>query len=103
MRRTSSWRISDWISIGWLVFEPIEMKLVSKDGVEMMEIRSLEREGDVLVVKGKIMRSMPVTLHLRPEDLWQAFSLFTWATLLRLPMLLFKGFTRSRRAQRESQ
>jgi hypothetical protein len=77
------------------------MKLVSKDGVEMMDIHTLGREGDVLVVKGKIMRSMPVTIHLRPEDLWQAFSLFTWPTLLRLPMLLFKGFTRSRQAKRQ--
>jgi hypothetical protein len=67
----------------------------------MMDIRSLGREGDVLVVKGKIMRSMPVTLHLRPEDLWEAFSLFTWTTLLRLPMLLFKGFRRSRQTKRE--
>jgi hypothetical protein len=77
------------------------MKLMSKDGVEMMDVRSLEREGDLLVLKGKIMRSMPVTIHLRPEDLWQGFSLFTWPTLLRLPMLLFKGFTRSRQAKRE--
>jgi hypothetical protein len=77
------------------------MKLMSKDGVEMMDIRSLGREGDVLVVRGKIMRSMPVTLHLRPEDLWEAFSLFTWTTLLRLPMLLFKGFRRSRQTKRE--
>jgi hypothetical protein len=77
------------------------MKLMSKDGVEMMDIRSLEREGEVLVVKGKIMRSMPATIHLRPEDLWQAFALFNWATLLRLPMLLFKGFKRSRQAMRE--
>lgn len=77
------------------------MKLMSKDGAEMMDIRSLGLEGDVLVVKGKIMRSMPVTLHLRPEDLWEAFSLFTWTTLLRLPMLLFKGFRRSRQAKRE--
>jgi hypothetical protein len=55
----------------------------------------------VLVVKGKIMRSMPATSHLRPEDLWQAFTLFTWPTLLRLPLLMFKGFRRSRRAKRE--
>ena len=68
------------------------MKLTSKDGVEMMDIRSLEREGDVLVVKGKIMRSMPVTIHIRPEDLWEAYSLFSWRLLLRLPMLMFKGF-----------
>jgi hypothetical protein len=77
------------------------MKLISKDGVEMMDIRSLEREGDVLVVKGKIMRSMPATIHLRPEDLWQAFLLFSWPLLLRLPMLLFKGFRHSRRAKQQ--
>ncbi len=76
------------------------MKLTSKDGVEMMDIRSLEREGDVLVVKGKIMRSMPVTIHVRPEDLWQGFSLFSWSLLLRLPFLMLKGFRRSRRASR---
>lgn len=73
------------------------MKLTSKDGVEMMDIRSLEREGDVLVVKGKIMRSMPVTIHIRPEDLWQAYSLCSWRLLLRLPMLMFIGLRRSRK------
>jgi hypothetical protein len=77
------------------------MKLKSKDGVEMMDIRSLERDGDVLVVKGKIMRSMPATIHLHPEDLWQAFSLFSWPLLLRLPMLLFKGFRHSRRSNQQ--
>jgi hypothetical protein len=77
------------------------MKLMSKDGTEMMDIRSLQREGDVLVVKGKIMRSMPATIHLRPEDLWQAFSLFSWPVLLRLPCLMLKGFRRSRQAGRQ--
>jgi hypothetical protein len=75
------------------------MKLSSKDGAELMEIRSLERDGDVLVVKGKIMRSMPVTIHLHPEDLWQAFLLFGWRLLLQLPLLMLKGFRRSRQAQ----
>jgi hypothetical protein len=76
------------------------MKLTSKDGVEMMDIRSLEREGDILVVRGKIMRSMPLTIHLQPEDLWQAFCLFRAPLLLRLPVLLIKGFRRSRQAKR---
>jgi hypothetical protein len=78
------------------------MKLMSKDGTEMMDIRSLEREGEVLVVKGKIMRSMPATIHLRPEDLWQAFALFSWPLLLRLPYLMLKGFRRSRRARQQT-
>ena len=78
------------------------MKLMSKDGIEMMDVTSLERVGEVLVVKGKIMRSMPATIHLRPENLWQAFSLFSWPLLLRLPWLMLRGFRRSRQARRQS-
>jgi hypothetical protein len=78
------------------------MKLRSKDGIEMMDVASLQRVGDVLVVKGKIMRSMPATIHLRPEDLWQAFSLFSWPLLLSLPWLMLKGLMRSRQARRQT-
>jgi hypothetical protein len=76
------------------------VKLSSKDGIEMMDIRSLERAGDVLIIKGKIMRSMPATIHLRPEDLWEGVKLCSGPLLLRLPLLLFKGFRQSRRARR---
>jgi hypothetical protein len=72
------------------------MKLVSKDGIEMMEISSLDRAGDVLVVKGKVMGAMPTTIHLRPEDLWQAWKLLSWRVLLALPGLMLKGYRRSR-------
>ena len=78
------------------------MKLMSRDGIEMMDVTSLQRVGDVLVVKGKIMRSMPATIHLRPEDLWQAFSLFSWPLLLWLPWLMLKGLMRSRQARRQT-
>jgi hypothetical protein len=43
---------------------------------------------------------MPATIHLRPEDLWQAFSLFSWPVLLRLPLLMLKGFRRCRQLKR---
>lgn len=69
----------------------------------MMDIRSLERDGDVLVVKGKIMRSMPATIYLRPEDLWQALLLLKFPLLVRLPWLLLRGYVRSRRAKRAPQ
>jgi hypothetical protein len=79
------------------------MKLKSRDGVEMMDVTSLQRVGEVLVIRGKIMRSMPATIHLRPEDLWQAFSLFSWPLLLRLPWLMWKGFRRSRQTTRQTE
>jgi hypothetical protein len=72
------------------------MKLLSKDGIEMMEIRSVVRDADVLVVRGKAMGSMPMTIHLRPEELWQAYRLLSWRILLALPVLMLKGYRRSR-------
>jgi hypothetical protein len=74
------------------------MKLLSKDGIEMMDIRSLAREGEVLVIKGKVMGSMPITIHMRPEDLWQVWGLLGWRIVLALPGLMLKGYRRSRTA-----
>jgi hypothetical protein len=72
------------------------MKLISKDGIEMMDIRSVERQGEVLVVRGKVMGSMPTTIHLRPENLWEAWQLINWRLLLALPGLLLTGYRRSK-------
>jgi hypothetical protein len=67
------------------------MKLYSKDGIEMMEIKSIEQNGDIIVIKGKMMKSMAATIHVKPADAWAAFKLFPIKLLLRLPWLLLKG------------
>lgn len=68
------------------------MKLYSKDGVEMMDVKSISREGDRLVIKGKMMGSMAATIHVEPKEMWSAFQLFEWGTIVRLPLLLLKGW-----------
>ncbi|MDB5687178.1 MAG: hypothetical protein JWR77_1767 [Rhizorhabdus sp.] len=75
------------------------MKLFSKDGIEMMEVRSIGRDGDMLVIKGKMMGAMATTIHVRPEDMWSAFTLFPWSVKLRMPILLLKGYRRARRTR----
>jgi hypothetical protein len=67
------------------------MKLYSKDGVEMMDIKSIERNGDLIVIRGKMMKSMAAVIHVKPEDAWAAFKLFPVKLLLRLPLLMLKG------------
>lgn len=67
------------------------MKLKSKDGVEMMDIKSIEQDGDRIIVKGKMMGAMAATIVVTPDGVWDAFRLFPKATLLRLPLLLLKG------------
>lgn len=74
------------------------MKMFNKDGIEMMDVKSIDRDGENLVMKGKMMGTMYAAIYLRPQDMWQALRLLSLSTMLRLPVILFKGFWRNRRA-----
>ncbi len=67
------------------------LKIYNKDGVEMMEVKSIDLRDDLLVVKGKMMGSMATTIHITPQNLWEAFRLLPWKTRFALPWLLLKG------------
>lgn len=66
------------------------MKIFTPDGNELMEIRSIRREGDALVVGGKIMGSMPMKAVLRPVEARAALKLIDFKTFLFLVTLLFR-------------
>jgi hypothetical protein len=72
------------------------MKMFSKEGVELMDVKSIQRDGDNLVVKGKLMGSMYATVCVRPEDLWAAWRLMSWRLICSLPCMLLAGLRRSR-------
>lgn len=74
------------------------MKMFSKDGIEMVDVKSVEQDGERLVLKTKVMGSMAATIVLRPQDLWEALRLLSPSLMLRLPGLLFKGWRLSRAA-----
>jgi hypothetical protein len=44
------------------------MKLYSPDGSELMRIESFERDGAVLLIKGKVFGAMPMTARLKPSE-----------------------------------
>lgn len=44
------------------------MKIYGQDNTEVMHISSLERDGNQLVLKGKVFGSMPITAKLTPEE-----------------------------------
>jgi hypothetical protein len=73
------------------------MKLRSKDGIEMMEVKSIDLDEEKLVVKGKMMGTMAATILVSPEDLWAAYRLLSPGAVMRLPVLLAKGWARSRK------
>jgi hypothetical protein len=70
------------------------VRLYSQDNTELMLVTSLEREGDQLVMKGKVFGSMPITAKLRPEQARAALKLLSPGLLL---FLLTLPFRRARR------
>jgi hypothetical protein len=53
------------------------MKLHSSDGSELMTVSALERDGDSLLIKGKVFGAMPMNARLNPEAARAALKLLT--------------------------
>jgi len=65
------------------------VKLLSTDGGELMTVSGLERDGNSLIIKGKVFGAMPLNARLDPQAARAALKLLTpglvWF-LLTLPL-----------------
>ena len=66
------------------------MKLTGPDKSELMTVSALERDGDDLVIKGKVFGTMPMTARLTPEQARAAFKLLNLRTILFILTLPFR-------------
>ncbi|PXA85092.1 hypothetical protein DMC25_16130 [Caulobacter sp. D4A] len=66
------------------------MKIYDATNKELMAVSSIARDGDDLVIKGKIFGAMPMTAKLRPEEARAALKLLDAKTVLFLLTLLFR-------------
>src|SRR5690606_40415978 len=64
-------------------------------------IKSITRDDERLVIKGKVMGAMTTTILVNPEDCWQAARLLGIGLILRLPLILLKGWLAARRRSEE--
>lgn len=53
------------------------MKLKSADGGELMHVSSIERDGNNLVIRGKVFGAMPLNARLDPEAARAALKLLS--------------------------
>jgi hypothetical protein len=53
------------------------VKLQSTDGSELLTVTALERDGNSLVIKGKVFGAMPMNARLGPEAARAALKLLT--------------------------
>ncbi len=66
------------------------MKIYGADGKELMTVSSLERDGSMLVIKGKIFGTMPLSAKLRPEEARKVFGLLSFRLALFVLTLPFR-------------
>lgn len=66
------------------------MKIYDGQGKELMTVRALERDGDALVIRGKIFGAMPMAARLNPEEGRAALKLLTPKLVLFLLTFLFR-------------
>jgi len=70
------------------------VKLYSADKSVLMEVTKVERQGDDLVLKGKVFGTMPMSAVLTPEEARKG------AKLLGLPLLAFIASMPFRRSKK---
>ncbi|MFC4253970.1 hypothetical protein GRI97_00960 [Altererythrobacter xixiisoli] len=66
------------------------MKIFSADKSELMQVTTIERKGDDLVLKGKVFGTMPMTALLTPEQARAFMKLLTPKLMFFLLTLPFR-------------
>ncbi|MEP7246260.1 MAG: hypothetical protein ABI885_21645 [Gammaproteobacteria bacterium] len=66
------------------------MKLYGPDNKELMTVTAIERQGNELVIKGKIFGTMPMTAKLRPAEVRAALKLLGFRKALFAFSMLFR-------------
>jgi hypothetical protein len=66
------------------------MKIYDSTNKELMSVAAIERDGDALVIKGKIFGAMPMTAKLTPDQARAGLKLLNLRTLVFLATLLFR-------------
>ncbi len=66
------------------------MKIYGQDNSELMQVTLLERDGNVLVIKGKVFASMPMTAKLTPQEARNALKLLNFKLVAFLLTFLFR-------------
>jgi hypothetical protein len=66
------------------------MKIYDATDGELMQVRSIDREDNVLVIRGKIFGAMPMVAKVTPEEARAALKLLDFKTILFILSLLFR-------------
>jgi hypothetical protein len=66
------------------------MKLYSADKSELMQVSAIVREGNDLLIKGKVFGTMPMTARLTPKEARQGLKMLKLRLIFFLISMLFR-------------
>lgn len=66
------------------------MKFVGPDGSELIMVTAVDRDGDKLVIKGKVFGAMPITACLTPAEARRGLKLLNFRLWLFLLTFLLR-------------
>jgi hypothetical protein len=66
------------------------MKIYDASDQELMTVREIAREGDNLVIRGKIFGAMPMAAKLTPKEARAVLKLLDFKTMLFIVSMLFR-------------
>lgn len=66
------------------------MTLFSSDKTPLMQISAIERDGNDLLIRGKVFGTMPMTARLTPEEARNGMRLLGFRRLLFAATLIFR-------------
>jgi hypothetical protein len=66
------------------------MKILDANDKELMTVRKIDRDGNTLVIRGKIFGAMPMVAKLTPNEARAALGLIDFKTFVFLLTLLFR-------------
>jgi hypothetical protein len=66
------------------------MKIYDATDGELMQVRSIDREDNVLVIRGKIFGAMPMVAKVTPAEARAALKLLDFKTILFILSMLFR-------------
>lgn len=67
-----------------------QMKIYDANNQELMTVRSIERDGDNLMIRGKIFGTMPMAAKLTPAEARAALKMIDLKTMAFMLSLLFR-------------
>ena len=78
------------------------MRMISKEGQTLVDVKSIQKDGPDLVMKAKLMDAYSMPIVLTPLAVRDGLKLLSWKVFWYLPVMLVRGMREARTERKQS-